>query len=175
MINHPPIAIAGTTYDLAHLAPFSLAVDSRRAQKTLDVRVSFANHCYTITHDPASHPKGWPVLRDGGGRARTFCPQRYALSQQMLPALILRLNHPKAQVRQTRQARNWVHSTLIDLESGSYAVFFQIRRANGKPHDLEMVIESAYARAEAPNTLGSIGFVLLCGKVYRGEPVATKR
>ena len=175
MIDHPPVTIDGFTYTFEHLAPITLDVDSQKAGKVLAVRVSFANHCYTTGHEPTSHPEGWPILRDGGGRARTFCPARYALSQQMLPMLIQQLNHPKAQVRQTKEARNWVHSTVLDLTAGSYAVFFQVRRAAGRSHDLDVVVESAYARTRASVTLGSIGFVLLCGKVYRNEPVATRR
>ena len=83
--------------------------------------------------------------------------------------------HPKAEVRQTQQRRNWVYSMLVDTDIGTYNMFFELRRSREKPHDLEMIVESAYARLEPPGTLGSIGFVLLCGKVYRGDPVATKR
>lgn len=39
-------------------------------------------------------------------------------------------------------------------------------------------LESAYPEDPArggPNILGKMGFVLLCGKVYTGKPVATKR
>ena len=175
MINHPPVRIDEIPYTFEHLAPIGLVVDSRRAQKALAVRVSFTNHCYTTSHEPASHPAGWPILRDGGGRARIFCPERYALSRQMLPALIHRLNHPRVEVRQTQRRRNWVYGTLMDAGTGTYNVFFELRRSRERAHDLEMIVESAYARSESPGALGSIGFVLLCGKVYRGDPVATRR
>ena len=137
MIIHQSVTIDGVTYTFDHLASINLIVDSKRAQKTLDVRVSFTNHCYTTSHEPALHPEGWPVLRDGGGRARTFCSKRYALSKQMLPALIHRLDHPKAEVRQTQQRRSWVYSTLIDTEVGTYNVFFELRRSREKAYDLE--------------------------------------
>lgn len=175
MIHHPSIEISGVGYDLDHLVSFILNVDSERAQKQLTVRVSFTNHCYTVQHDPAAHPEGWPILRDGGGRARTFCPERYRLSKQMLPAFIQQLNHPKAAVRQTHERRNWVHSALIDTEIGTYVAFFELRRSRATSVDLEMVVESAYARLEPAGTLGRIGFILLCGRVFRGDPVATRR
>jgi hypothetical protein len=44
--------------------------------------------------------------------------------------------------------------------------------------DLNLVVESAYhqdpTRAE-PAVRGAMGFILLCGKVYKGEPIATRR
>lgn len=59
-----------------------------------------------------------------------------------------------------------------------YHVFFELRRSHDRAYDLGMVVESAYPEDPArggPNILGKMGFVLLCGKVYTGKPVATKR
>jgi len=44
--------------------------------------------------------------------------------------------------------------------------------------DLKLIVESAYHEKEGynpPSLLARMGFQLLCGKVYLGESVATKR
>lgn len=173
----PAITVNGQTYDLAHLDPLTLQVQSEMAKKTLRVGVRFSNHCFTNDYDAAMHPAGFPILLDAGKRQRSFCHVRYDLSHQ-LPAIVQGLTHPKIQVWQTAERRNWVYSMAVENPAGPYHVFFELRRSTDRAHDLGMVIESAYPEDPArgsPNTLGKMGFVLLCGKVYTGKPVATKR
>ncbi|MEN0106246.1 MAG: hypothetical protein AAGC84_07445 [Pseudomonas sp.] len=175
----PPVVFNGETYDLAHLDPLTLKIDSAMAGKVLTVGVRFSNHCFTSAYSPHDHKAG-PILLDAGGRQRTFCPKRYALSLQ-LGQLISELNHPKIQVWQTAERRNWVYSTTVEGHQGPYHVFFEIKRNDRKNHaqdDLNMVIESAYPEGDlrtGPNRFGRMGFVLLCGKIYTGKPIATKR
>jgi hypothetical protein len=155
-------------------------VDSRKAGKLLRVHVRFTTHCFTKKYDPETHPEGTPIINDANGRPRSFCPVRYGLSLR-LPDLIKALNHPKASVRQTAEERNWLHSVTVDDPRGKYHVFFELRRAASEVRhlqDLALMVESAYPQdlAEpAPAVRGAMGFVLLCGKVYTGEPVATRR
>lgn len=177
---HPPLSIAGRTRWFTHLDPFDMDVDSRKAGRLLRVHVRFTTHCFSRAYDAGTHPEGEPILRDAGGRPRTFCPIRYRLSER-LPALIRALNHPKAAVTQTAQERNWLHAVSIEAPEGPYYIFFELRRAPRDlqaSQDLNMVIESAYPAAPgraAPRLRGSMGFVMLCGKTWLGEPVATRR
>jgi hypothetical protein len=98
-----------------------------------------------------------------------------------LPGLIRGLNHPKAEVMQTAAERNWLHSVTVNDPAGRYQVFFELRRAASGPgqlQDLNMMVESAYLQDLPPDrraVRGRMGFILLCGKVYTGEPVATRR
>ncbi|WP_233444326.1 hypothetical protein [Pseudomonas monteilii] len=106
-------------------------------------------------------------------------PTRFRLSLQ-LPQLIKALNHPQAKVLETSTERNWCYSITIDNPEGPYHVFFEIRRASKQRRqwqDLQLVVESAYHQSDkaAPNLKGVMGFVLLCGKVYLGKAVSTKR
>jgi hypothetical protein len=177
---HTPLAIGDRTYAFPHLEPFHMAVGSRNAGKELRVQIRFTTHCFTTKYDADTHPAGDPVIRDAGGRLRTFCPVRYRLSHR-LPALIQGLNHPKAAVMQTAQERNWLHSVSVDDPDGKYHIFFELRRAATEWRhllDLSLVVESAYpqgAMLRPPAVRGSMGFLVLCGKVYKGEPLATRR
>jgi len=73
-----------------------------------------------------------------------------------------------------------VHSVSVATAAGPYHIFFVLRRASQsdrKLQDLNMTIESAYPQRgqPAPQVRGRIGFTLLAGKVFLGEPVATRR
>jgi hypothetical protein len=138
------------------------------------------SHCFTEKYDPAFHPAGEPIIHDAAGRPRSLCRIRYGISAR-LPGMIVALDHPRATVTQTARERNWLHSVSIDEPQGKYHIFFELRRAapgdRGR-QDLNLVVESAYpqdpSRTE-PAVRGSMGFILLCGKVYKGEPIATRR
>lgn len=173
-----PLDIGGRIIDLAHLEPFCLEIDSKLAKKVLRVHVTFTNHCFTKAYAPETHPPGEIIIDQDKPRPRTFCPVRYRLSHD-LPAVIKRLNHPKAAVWQTSRERNWSHSITIEDPAGPYHVFFEVRRASNHQRqwqDLNLVVESAYHETETPpDLLGSMGFLLLCGKVYLRLPTATKR
>lgn len=155
-------------------------VASTKAGKSLRIRVRFMSHCFSEKYDAACHPAGDLILRDAGGRPRSFCPIRYTASKR-LPELIRGLNHPKAAVTQTARVRNWLHSVSIDEPHGKYQIFFELRRAAMNERgwqDLNLVVESAYHQDPgrgAPAVRGSMGLILLCGKVFRGEPIATRR
>lgn len=176
---HPPFVHAGVTYDLAHLNPFHMSVESLRAGRELRVHVVFTNHCFSEGFDAAIHGATSPLI-PRQQPLRVFNQTRYDLSKQ-LPLLIREVNHPRAQVQQTSAGRNWVHSVRIDTPAGPYHVFFVLRRErreeNRRLQDLNMTVESAYPQGDqrAPQVRGRIGFVLLAGKTFRGEPVATKR
>jgi len=176
---HLPITASGQVYDFPHLEPFQILVASQKVGRNLRIHIRFSNHCFSDGFDPATHSSSTVTFPDGGGRPRAFSLERYELSQQ-LPDLLRNLNDPKAKVWQTAQRRNYLHSVIVNSESGPYHVFFEMRRApEDERHlqDLNMTVESAYQQhvGRSPALLGKIGFVLLVGKVFKGEPVATKR
>ncbi|MSP01764.1 MAG: hypothetical protein EXR07_12060 [Acetobacteraceae bacterium] len=177
---HPPLKAGKHTFAFPHLEPFGMNVESLKAGRTLRVHVRFTTHCFTRKYDAATHPTEEPIIHDAGGRPRSFCRVRYGLSSR-LPAAIQALNHPKAAVSQTAQERNWLHSVTIDAPGGLYRIFFELRRAPVEVRhlqDLSLVVESAYAwdpSNKPPGIRGSMGFVVLCGKTYKGEPVLTRR
>jgi hypothetical protein len=177
---HAPLIIGGQTYGFSHLDPFQMCVDSTKAGKRLRIHVRFMSHCFTEKYDAACHLAGDPILHDTAGRPRSFCRIRYGISAR-LPEMILALNHPRATVIQTARGRNWLHSVSIVEPQGKYHVFFELRcaaAADRERQDLNLVVESAYhqdpSRSE-PAVRGAMGFILLCGKVYKGEPIATRR
>lgn len=176
---HLPITVSGQVYDFLHLEPFQILVASQKVGRNLRIHVRFSNHCFSESFNSTTHPSSTVTFPDGGGRRRAFSQERYELSQQ-LPDLMRNLNDPKAKVWQTAQRRNYLHSVIVNSGSGPYHVFFEMRRTpEDERHlqDLNMTVESAYQQhvGQPPALLGKIGFVLLAGKVFKGEPVATKR
>ena len=176
----PTLEISGKEFDFTHLEPFIMHVNSDMAKKVLKVHVRFTNHCFTKGYEPFYHPEGEPIIYDHSENKRTFCPIRYRLSLA-LPEIINRLCDPAEKVYQTSAKRNWAYSITIDDPEGPYHLFFEIRRASRDERhlqDLNVVIESAYPEDRGygpPSLLGRIGFVGLCGRVFCGKPLATKR
>jgi len=174
------VVVEGKTFALDHLEPFTFNVDSERAKKTLRIHVTFSSHCFTRSHEPENDAPGVPIFPDHMGRPRVFCRTRYRLSLA-LPELIKGLGGPRVKVMETAAQRNWAYSIRVEDPAGPYHVFFEVRRA-GKEHrdreDLRLVVESAYHQDSGqppPKLRGVMAFVLLCGKVYLGEPASTRR
>lgn len=175
-----PLNIGGEVFEFPHLEPFTLEFQSQIAKKWLRVRVTFSHHCFSKRYEAAEHIEGEPILNENTSDPRLFCRIRYRLSQD-LPALIASLNNPKTKVWQTSAKRNWAYSIRIEDPAGPYHVFFEVRRAsNDQKHlqDINLVVESAYYEKPdkgPPILLGSMSFLLLCGKVFTRQPVATQR
>lgn len=174
------LTLGGETFDFPHLEPFKMEFESKMANKWLRLHVTFKNHCFTKGYQAAEHIAGEPIFDELTESPRLFCRTRYRLSKS-LPALVQSLNHPKVEVVQTAARRNWVYSIKIEDPAGPYHVFFEVRRpaaAHKHEQDLNIVIESAYHEEPekgAPRLLGAMNFYLLCGKIFTGKPVATKR
>lgn len=173
----PPLVIAGELIDLTHLNPFTMLLESRLARRELRVHVTFSNHCFSRSYELGSDERA--IIDAAAARPRTFCPIRYRLSRQ-LPHIIETFNHPQTKVWETASERNWCYSITIEGPAGPYHIFFEVRRASRDKRqwqDLNLVVESAYHQDDKarPNLKGPMGFVLLCGKIYLGQPVSTKR
>ena len=184
MSNKPyfqPLLIVDDMYEFGHLEPFSIYVDSKKAGKVVNVRVTFTCHCFTVAYEESRHEPGHPIIKDQGGRDRLFCPTRYRLSHY-LPEVLAALADGKDNVWQTSALRNWAHTVKIEEPSGPYYVFFELRRARKDgsrvKQDLDLVVESAYPddpEKGSPAFRGKMRFNILCGKIYRNEPVATQK
>ena len=164
---HSPIIHGGQSYDCSHLDPFVFSLYSQKVKKDLRIQVRFSDHCFTEA-----------IYK--GSRERIFNLIRWNLSFQ-LNAYIHRLTHPKLSVYQTAERRNWVHSITIESPQGPYHIFFELTRTPAHKRgfqDLELFVESAYPEnpeSGSPNVIGSMAFVILCGKTYLGEKIATRR
>lgn len=175
-----PLNIGEEVFDFSHLEPFTLDIDSKMAKKWLRVHVTFSNHCFTKRYKAEEHINGEPIFDELSPRPRLFCRVRYRLSKA-LPGLIRSLNNPKAKVWETTARRNWEHSISIDNPAGPYHVFLEIRRTPvERKHlqDINLIVESAYHESPEdgpPDLLGSMAFILLCGKVFTKQPTSTKR
>lgn len=176
----PTLIVSGEPLDLSHLQPFNLEVESKKAGKILRVHVTFTSHCFTKSYDPETHTLGEQIIDRETSSPRSFCNVRYSLSLR-LPELVQSLNHPKTKVWETASRRNWSYSIKVEDPAGPYHLFFELRRtpaAMRNHQDLNLTVESAYphdpTRAQ-PRLLGSMNFLLLCGKVYCGERTSTSR
>lgn len=148
MPHHHPLTITGTTYDLAHLDPVAFSTPSAKLGRSINVWCWFTTHTYT---EAASAGYAGPFVMDEGKRQRVFCPTRYALSHH-LPGVVRLLGNPDCYVLETASERNWLHQVEITItpaqgQAITYQMFFAVKRATaGAGHDVEMVVESAYAR-----------------------------
>lgn len=175
-----PFQAHGLDHDLSHLDPFVFGFQSEKVGRRLQIQVFFTSHCFSVDYQLATHPVGSEIIIDGGGKRRSFCSKRYALSLH-LPNAIRNMAHEKVRVYQSIQERNWVYALPVETGAGTYYAFFQVRRAGSDdPGDLKMTIESAYPWDAAnprkePGTKGKMGFFVLCSKVHLGEPLSTRR
>lgn len=171
-----PLTIGEQTYSLSHLEPVTFSFFSKAANRELKVHVTYSNHCFTSSWEASRRPEGQPILRDSGGRGRTFCEIRYRLSLG-LPEVISRLNSAQCKVWQTHARRNWAYSVRVEDPAGPYHVFLGVSRAaRERVQDIDVMVESAYHETEgAPKLLGRMGFWMLCANTYLRKPISTKR
>lgn len=152
------------TYSLEHLERFAFIVVQDKWSK--EIEVNFSWHCWTRT--PGDDEDVYTLT--SGRERRCFCPERYALSQQ-LPEIIRTL--AKRYVAQTRH-RNFVTVEFIDEEGqrAEYTVFFHLRK-QGKRKPLLLFVESAYLIRDPsqrpPQKRKRARFPLLVHKTMKGE------
>jgi hypothetical protein len=136
------------------------------------------SHCFIEKYDVACHPKDEPILHDTAGRPRSFCRVRYGISVR-LPEMITQPSEGDGHPNGTRAE---LAPFCFDRRAaGQISHLFELRRAAGadrERQDLNLVVESAYHQdptRSQPAVRGTMGFILLCGKVYKGEPISTRR
>ncbi len=175
---HLPLLIGGISNASTHLEPCSLRVSSLKVGWELRIHVLYSNHCFSRKFDPGLHPEGTPTFVDGRGERRVFDPTRYGLSL-LLPEITQHFAPPQTRVCRPRRGEIGFIRRRSRATSAPYLVFFELRRARRDEggQDLNLTVESTYPQMDqpAPSLLGPMGFVLLAGKVYRGEPTTTRR
>ena len=176
----PPVIVGNTAHDLAHLDPVVFATPSTKLGRDVQTRCRFTTHVFTTKASPGH---AGPIMLDEGRRPRVFDPARYVLSHQ-LPTVVRLLVDPDRYVWEGAHERNWLHRADVALDAASggaavvYQVFFTLRRAGrGAGHDVEMVVESAYAfdPRRAPKTLGRTKIAGLLAATVEGRKLHTRR
>ena len=162
----------GSTISVAHLAPRPITCPCTGLNRDLNIKVIFANHCYTEKFDESIHSKEEILLYDAPDRPRVFCPIRHKLSLQ-LPDIVAGL--PTKKVHQTAQQRNYVYFASIEVTNQIYEVYFMLQRAQSDDEaDLRLTVESAYADDGAPALLkrpNAIRFHVLAQKVLTNQRI----
>ena len=83
-LYHQPITAKNLSVDLSHLGAFGLRIPQKGISGgDIHVEVRFSTHVYT---ERATHGLRRDI-QDQSGTWRTFCPDRYAVSQQ-LPSIV---------------------------------------------------------------------------------------
>lgn len=177
MPYHKPFTVDNRHYDLAHLDPITLSVQSEKLGRLVTVWCWFTTHTFSrrcLSSETA------PDFLDEGRRPRMFCPARYGLSFH-LPAVVRQLADPRRYVWQTAAERNWFYRAQVRVAAGDevadYEVFFAVKKADkAVQHDVELVVESAYALdpLRLPKLRGRMLFAGLLTATVQGRPVHTR-
>lgn len=148
------IKIAGTDFDISHLAPYRTVVDVplRGGQvKRMRVEIAYTNHCYSrrpIDALPEEIPAGY-LIRDGA-KVRMFCPRRYRLSLN-LPRIMSALIRSETRVWSVA-GNNFVQVELVDDEADAihttinYYVMMRIQK-HAPPEEPKLIrvrVETAF-------------------------------
>ncbi|MBO4121957.1 hypothetical protein J5T34_14620 [Cupriavidus gilardii] len=148
------INIAGTDFDISHLAPYRTVVDVPLRGgnvKRMPVEIAYTNHCYSRRPIHAVNeqiPVGY-LIRDGA-KARMFCSRRYRLSLN-LPLIMDALIRGETQVWSVA-GNNFVRVEMVDEEADgrrttiNYYVLMQIRKhaAPEQPKHIKVRVETAF-------------------------------
>lgn len=149
----------GDDYDLSHLHqqfyPMSWQCQDG-VQRDFSFRVRYSSHCISETvYDPQPADS---QLFGNGNDVRVFDTDRFEWSKE-LPALIQQLcAKPSTSIQMTPEQNGYVFHMRMQhpLESGErYYIFVRMKRPTDfdierSPTNLDLFIESAYARTEAP-------------------------
>lgn len=144
--QHLPKAFDNQLWSFDHLKPFALRMYvplDGVGPVEIDVVVLFSNHCYSRELELGEDANEAHIVMDGGIR-RVMDPDRYALSQTYLPALIHTL--PERRIKPSRE--NFVTLELAPRAVGglprNYVVFFDVKKDRRRKKRLLLRVKSAY-------------------------------
>lgn len=156
--------IYGTVYGLGHLAQstvtFNLPPTITQKAKVLNVRVTYADHCFTRDAEPGEVFS--PQLIFNRHTSRLFCPDRWERSK-LLPTIVSRLADRSRKCYITEQENYVTMAVTTPLGPKNYAVFFSLSGAESSPeHSAFLMVHSAYEKPNFhPNRVDERDFIAL--------------
>ncbi len=165
-------------YDLSHLHPFALELiqpaQGDKLEKKYTFWVRFSLHCFSKSIEDGDDPS--LEYRDNR-ETRTFCHKRYELSFY-LPEIIREINEKRC------SHTGYGNFFLVEFltEEGAtieYEIYFNVRRTKSSSAQLELFIQSAYARSNESkkyrHETRKIGFFVIANNRLLGKPIKTPR
>ena len=143
------LAVGTEVWQLDHLEAFALRVPlelSPGKPVDIDIVVLFSNHCFTRGLNPGEVVDDDLIVMDGSEK-RVVDKERYSLSRQYLPRLILEL--PTRHILVADPTRpNFVTFELPPVAPGAepvrYAVFFEVKKDSVRRRRMLLRVQSAY-------------------------------
>jgi len=150
---HPDLAIAGQTYLMGHLKPFTIMIEppAESGLQPCKLLVTFSCHVYSLDWDSNLHPASHLVEHEG--EQRCFCPTRYRWSLD-LPDLVR--YHARGKSYLSRDGNgHWNHLFYEPLDATKRAVPYPIYIRLNRVRDMGDVdgvchVISAYENARIP-------------------------
>lgn len=143
------VAMGTEVWQFDHLAAFAMRVPlelSPGKPIDIDVVVLFSNHCFTRGLDPGEVVVDAHIIMDGKEK-RVLDKERYALSRQYLPGLILDLQTRHIFVADPTRP-NYVIYELPQAAHGvkpeRYAVFFEVKKDRVRRKRMLLRVQSAH-------------------------------
>jgi len=166
--------IRGTTYELAHLDPFTFELLSNG--QIFYVNTIFSHHCFT---EKLQVHHRLDVHYTHKLECRAFANDRYDLSK-LLPGLIKTLGNKSVY---HSSSRNFfvLRQNVLPTYPGPYLVFFQVTKARAKDIDVIFNIESGYLKPGMADFASPVRFSTLIEAKARnrrlayGPPLRVKR
>ena len=143
------VTVGAEIWQFEHLEAFAMRVPlelSPGKPIDIDIVVLFSNHCFTRGLNPGEIVDDALIVMDGSEK-RVLDRERYALSRQYLPSLILEL--PSRHIYVADPTRpNFVTFELPPVATGAepvrYAVFFEVKKDSVRRKRLLLRVQSAY-------------------------------
>jgi len=143
------VTVGAEVWLFEHLKAFAMRVPlelSPGKSTDIDIVVLFSNHCFTRGLNPGEVVDDELIVMDGSEK-RVLDKERYALSRQYLPGLILEL--PTRHILVADPSRpNYVTFELPPATPGAdpvrYAVFFEVKKDSVRRKRMLLRVQSAY-------------------------------
>jgi len=143
------VTVGDEVWQFDHLEAFAMRVPLERSPgKPIDIEivVLFSNHCFSRGLSPGEVVDDALTVMDGNEK-RVLDKERYALSRQYLPRLILEL--PTRHILVADPTRpNFVTFELPPVAVGAepvrYAVFFEVKKDSVRRRRMLLRVQSAY-------------------------------
>ena len=172
-----PFTFQDQQYDLSHLHPFELevvhAAPNNKPAITYSFEVHFSLHCFSksiLSDDDRA------LAYSDNRETRTFCFDRYRLSQQ-LPAIIKDIGNKRC--NHTGKGNFFIVELIDDTGNNiEYEIYFDVS-GQGKKQPMRLYIQSAYVRNDESRAYRhktkKISFYVIAHNRKSGKPIRTPR